>query len=86
MKTTMLIDMFKIDKIKKEMILFKEPFMRDTVIQLDDNKLEEIMCRYHYFKYKEDAEEAVFGQDMFDESNMSYHIRKRFKAEYACYY
>ena len=86
MKDTMLVDIFKIDKIKKQMVLFKEPFMRDTIIPLDDKELNLIMKKYEYFKYREDKQEAVFGQDMFDESIMSYHIRRRFKREYASYY
>jgi hypothetical protein len=66
--------------------LFKEPFFRDTIIKLDDEKIEDIMRKYKYFKYKEDSNEAIFGQDMFDESNMSYYVRKAFKKEYASHY
>lgn len=86
MKNTLLVDLFKVDKIKKEMIIIKEPYMRDTIIKIDDKKIEELMKRYSYFKYKEDSKFATFGQDLFDETNMSYHIRKRYTEEYAMYY
>lgn len=86
MKNTLLVDLFKIDKVKKEMIILKEPFTSNTIIKIDDKKMEEIMIDYYYFKYKENDREAIFAQDLFDETNISYHTRKRFKREYSMYF
>ncbi len=85
-KGLLVVDLFKIDKIKKEMIILKEPFKKNTVLKIDDEKMNDIMIRYKYFKYKEDDKEAVFAQDLADESNMSYHIRRKYSQEYACHY
>ena len=86
MKNTLLVDLFKVDKINKEMVILKEPYKRNTTIKIDDMKIKEIMENYSHFKYKENANEAIFAQDLFDETVISYQTRKRFKTEYACYF
>ena len=86
MKNTLLVDLFKIDKIKKEMVILKEHYKSNTIIKIDDEKIKEIMTNYYHFKYKENDREAIFAQDLFDETNISYHTRKRFKREYAMYF
>ena len=86
MKNILLIDLFKVDTQKKEMILIKEPYGRDTVLKLEDKEVDTILNRYSYFLYKQENGIATFGQDLSDETNMSYHTRKMFKKEYGKYY
>ena len=72
---------------KKELILIMEPYKNNVVVPLEtDEKVQEIFNNYEYFLYKEDENEAVFAQDLFDETNMFYHTRKRFKAEFSKYF
>lgn len=86
MQNKLLVELFKIDKLKKEMIIIKEPYMKNTVLEVSDKDIEDINRKYGYFKVKENNGIATFAQDLFDETNMSYHIRKKYSQEYAMYY
>lgn len=81
-----LIELFKIDFNKNELIIIREPYMKDVVLNKTDEELEDIKNRYKYFKVSDKDGIMVFGQDFFDESNMSYHLRKKFSEEFReCY-
>lgn len=76
------VDLFKINKIKKEMVLIKEPFENDLTLKVDDNELNRIYEKYSHFLYEEDESIAVFGQDVLNEDSTSYHLRNEFINEF----
>lgn len=81
-----IVELFKIDFNKNELTIIKEPYMKDVVLKMTDEELDKIEKKYDYFKVSNEDGVMVFGQDLFDETNMSYHIRKKYNEEFGKYY
>ena len=81
-----LVELFKIDGNKRQMILLKEPYMRDVIIDLSEEKILEIMRNYSFFKIDVKDGIAVFAQDITNKSMMNHKLRMDFKRDFGKYY
>lgn len=83
---SLVVDLFKIDGNKRQVILLKEPIYKDTVIDFSEEEIIDIMKKYSYFKTDVKNGVAVFSQDLASEALISYKLRKEFKKDFSKYY
>lgn len=82
----LLVELFKIDTNKNKVAVIKEPYERDVVFETDKDDIERLIKKYNYFKAKEENGVITFSQDLFDETNMSYSLKKKYNEEFGKYY
>lgn len=82
----LLVELFKIDTNKNKVTVIKEPYKRDVVFETDKDDIERLIKKYNYFKTKEEDGVITFSQDLFDETNMSYSLKKKYNEEFGEYY
>lgn len=80
------LELFKVDGNKKQMILLREPFMRDVVIDLSEDEIIGIMKNYNFFKVDVKDGIATFAQDLFSETAINAKLRLDFKRDFGKYY